>query len=60
VQGEADLKTLPNVTHAYFENVQAPEKEFVLVEKSGHEPTGAMLNAILILMKDRVLRLVKR
>lgn len=37
VQGEQDLWTMPEVTRAYFETIEAPEKHFHLVEGAGHE-----------------------
>lgn len=54
VQGEADLKTVPKVTRAYFDSIRAPSKQFILVNSVGHEPNAAMLKAMLDLMKERV------
>jgi pimeloyl-ACP methyl ester carboxylesterase len=47
VQGEADLKAVPEVTRAYFERIHAPQKQFLLVPRAGHEPNAAMLAAML-------------
>ena len=36
IQGSADLNTPADVAHAYFEQVEAPSKDFVLVDGAGH------------------------
>ncbi|NJN53262.1 MAG: alpha/beta hydrolase [Anaerolineae bacterium] len=43
IQGESDLLTMPHITLAYFDAISAPEKEYVLVERSAHNPTKNML-----------------
>jgi pimeloyl-ACP methyl ester carboxylesterase len=38
IQGSNDLNTPTDVARAYFEHVEAPEKEFVIIEGAGHFP----------------------
>ena len=54
VQGEADLKAIPAVTRAYFDQIQAPQKQFVSVPRAGHEPNAAMLTAVLRLLNQTI------
>ena len=43
IQGDADLKSVPEVTRAYFDQLQAPMKRLQSVPRAGHEPTAAMM-----------------
>jgi pimeloyl-ACP methyl ester carboxylesterase len=45
VQGEQDLLTMPAPSRRYFDFIQAPHKEFVLVPRSGHDPNQPMIDA---------------
>ncbi|MBI3933710.1 MAG: alpha/beta hydrolase [Acidobacteria bacterium] len=54
LQGDADLKAVPKVTRAYFDQLRAPEKEFILVPQAGHEPNAEMLKAMLQTMKAKI------
>jgi len=45
VQGEEDLTTMPAASKRYFDFIQAPRKQFVLVPRTGHDPNGPMLDA---------------
>lgn len=59
VQGEEDLVTTPELAKAYFDTITAPEKAFVLLPRTGHDPNAAMTAAQYDLLKTRVLPLVK-
>ena len=59
VQGEEDLVTTPELAKAYFDTITAPEKAFVLLPRTGHDPNAAMIAAQYDLLKTRVLPLVK-
>ena len=39
VHGAEDLLTVPEVARRYFESIVAPEKAFVLLARTGHDPT---------------------
>lgn len=56
VQGENDLLTTPKVTKSYFDTIQAPKKQYVLIEQSGHNPNIRMLQAQLDLLKSAMPR----
>jgi pimeloyl-ACP methyl ester carboxylesterase len=54
VQGEQDLLTMPEPSKRYFDFLQAPRKEFVLVPRTGHDPNPPMLDAQYKLLKQRI------
>ncbi|WP_296944100.1 alpha/beta fold hydrolase [uncultured Massilia sp.] len=54
VQGAQDLVTMPAQAKRYFDTIKAPRKEFVLVERTGHDPNVPMLAAQYRLLKERV------
>jgi pimeloyl-ACP methyl ester carboxylesterase len=51
VQGEQDLLTMPAPSKRYFDFIQAPHKEFVLVPRAGHDPNPPMVDAQYRLLK---------
>jgi pimeloyl-ACP methyl ester carboxylesterase len=52
VQGQEDLLTMPEPSRRYFDFIQAPHKEFVLVPRSGHDPNPPMVDAQYKLLKE--------
>jgi pimeloyl-ACP methyl ester carboxylesterase len=54
VQGAQDLLTMPEPSKAYFDTIQAPKKEFVLVERTGHDPNPAMVAAQYKVLREKV------
>lgn len=59
VQGEEDLVTVPEVSKAYFEQIQAPVKAYMLVPKAGHNPNFASIAMEYKVLKEQVLPLIK-
>lgn len=57
VQGEEDLNTVPQITKSYFDTIHAPQKAYVLVPHTGHDPNVAMVDAQYQLLTQRVLPL---
>jgi pimeloyl-ACP methyl ester carboxylesterase len=56
VQGSEDLVTTPSVAKRYFDRITAPQKEYVLLPNTGHDPNAAMIDAqykILKKIKDK-------
>jgi pimeloyl-ACP methyl ester carboxylesterase len=51
VQGEQDLLTMPAPSRRYFDFIQAPHKEYVLVPRAGHDPNPPMVEAQYRLLK---------
>lgn len=45
IQGEEDLVTPPEISKAYFDEIVAPKKEYLLLPRVGHDPNAAMLAA---------------
>jgi len=45
IQGEADLVTVPAMTRAYFNAIEAPHKELIMVAKAGHGPNAQSIAA---------------
>lgn len=54
VQGQEDLWTMPEPSKRYFDFIQAPRKEFVLVPRAGHDPNQPMVDAKYSLLKERI------
>ncbi|WP_374583352.1 alpha/beta fold hydrolase [Pseudoduganella sp.] len=54
VQGERDLLTSAAVTRRYFERIQAPRKELVLVPRAGHDPNQPLMDAQFNVLEQRV------
>ena len=45
LQGSEDLVTVPEVSKRYFDSIKAPEKAYVLLPATGHDPNEAMVRA---------------
>jgi pimeloyl-ACP methyl ester carboxylesterase len=57
VQGADDLLTLPHDTRRYFDSINAPQKEYITVPRTGHDPNRPMLDAQFKLLQERVRKL---
>ena len=51
LQGEADLVTPPEVSRPYFDSLTAPEKVFIPLPRTGHDPNRIMVDAQLAALK---------
>ncbi|CAH0246327.1 Proline iminopeptidase [Massilia sp. Bi118] len=51
LQGEQDLLTMPAPSRRYFDFIQAPRKEYVLVPRAGHDPNPPMVDAQYAMLK---------
>lgn len=54
VQGEQDILTSTSVTRRYFDRIQAPRKELVLVPRAGHDPNQPLMDAQFKVLEQRV------
>jgi pimeloyl-ACP methyl ester carboxylesterase len=54
VQGQEDLLTMPAPSKRYFDFIQAPRKDYVLVPRAGHDPNPPMIDAQYKLLKERL------
>lgn len=54
VHGAEDLVAWLEVAKRYFDSINAPQKEFVLVRNAGHDPNAAMIDAQYRVMNERV------
>lgn len=59
VQGAEDLNTVPQITKQYFDAIRAPQKAYVLVPRTGHDPNTTMVDAQYKLLIERVLPLTR-
>ena len=59
IQGSEDLVTTVEVAKRYFETIAAPQKEYVLLPHTGHDPNVAMIDAQYHILKKRVVPLMK-
>ena len=51
LQGEADLVTPPDVSKPYFDALEAPQKTWVLLPRTGHDPNRIMIDEQLVALK---------
>ena len=58
ILGEQDLVSTPEVARAWFDTLQAPDKAFVLLPRTGHDPNPAMAAAQLEILRTRVTPLI--
>lgn len=56
IQGAEDLVTTKEVTQAYFDSIVAPHKDLILLERVGHDPNQAMVDAQYKVLKSVRLR----
>ena len=54
VQGSQDLVTVPEVAKRYFDSISAPEKGYVLLSKTGHDPNVMMIDAEYRVLRTRI------
>ncbi|MFZ6875594.1 alpha/beta fold hydrolase [Undibacterium sp. Di27W] len=54
VQGAEDLLTMPEITRQYVDSITAPQKEYILVPRAGHDPNLPFIEAQLKLLNERV------
>jgi pimeloyl-ACP methyl ester carboxylesterase len=59
IQGKEDLLTMPSVTKAYYDRIKAPSKQYILLDKVGHDPNPLMVDAQLQVLKTRIAVLVR-
>jgi pimeloyl-ACP methyl ester carboxylesterase len=52
LQGEEDLLTTPDVAKRYFESITAPQKEFIMLPRVGHDPNPTLVAAQFKLLKE--------
>jgi pimeloyl-ACP methyl ester carboxylesterase len=58
ILGEQDLVSTPEVARAWFDTIQAPDKAFVLLPRTGHDPNPPMAAAQWEILQTRVLPLI--
>ncbi|MES2037422.1 MAG: alpha/beta hydrolase [Pseudomonadota bacterium] len=54
VQGAEDLLTMPEITRQYVDSITAPQKEYIVVPRAGHDPNLPFIEAQLKLLNERV------
>ena len=54
VQGAEDLLTMPEITRQYVASITAPQKEYIVVPRAGHDPNLPFIEAQLKLLNERV------
>ena len=59
IQGKEDLLTMPTVTKAYFDRIEAPTKKYILLDKVGHDPNPLMVDAQFRVLKTQIVPLVR-
>jgi pimeloyl-ACP methyl ester carboxylesterase len=54
IQGKEDLVTMPSVTKAYFDHIEAPTKKYILLDRVGHDPNPIMVDAQYRVLKTEI------
>lgn len=54
LQGEEDYLTLPDISRCYFEALSAPDKAFILLPRTGHDPNSIMVDAQLKILNEKI------
>ncbi len=60
LQGEADYLTLPDISRRYFDSLSAPQKQFVVLPRTGHDPNQIMIDAQYKLLQEAIRPLADR
>ncbi|MGI9532435.1 alpha/beta fold hydrolase [Lutimonas sp.] len=60
IQGQKDLLTVPKVTKEFFEEIVAPNKEYIEIENSGHDANLDMLKMQLDILKAGAKRYIEK
>lgn len=45
LQGDEDLVTLPEISRSYFDELSAPDKTYIPLPRTGHDPNRTMIEA---------------
>ena len=59
IEGAHDLLAPPEMARRYYEAISAPEKDWVLLEHSGHDPNQEVVDAEYKLLREKVLPLTR-
>ncbi|MNY48608.1 hypothetical protein D3C86_1839540 [compost metagenome] len=59
VQGEEDLLTVPAGTRRYYDSISAPQKDYISLQRVGHDPNQPMVEAQYKLLQERVRKLAQ-
>lgn len=59
IQGEQDLVTAPEVAEAWFNAISAPQKAFLRLPATGHDPNVAMIEAQRAVLREQVVPLIR-
>ena len=54
LQGSEDLVSVPEVAKRYYDSLSAPEKAFILLPQTGHDPNERMIEAEYNVLRTRV------
>jgi pimeloyl-ACP methyl ester carboxylesterase len=54
VHGAEDLLATPDVARRYFDGIRAPQKAMVVLERAGHDPNQAIMDAQYKLLRERI------
>lgn len=58
IEGAHDLLAPPELARRYLDSIKAPQKGFVLLEHSGHDPNQEVVDAEYKVLREKVLPLV--
>jgi pimeloyl-ACP methyl ester carboxylesterase len=59
IEGSEDLVAVPDVAKRYFDGLVAPEKEYVSVPQTGHDPNLAMVDAQHKILSEKIRPIAK-
>ncbi|MGB7194673.1 MAG: alpha/beta hydrolase [Collimonas pratensis] len=59
IEGSEDLVAVPDVAKRYFDGLVAPDKEYVTVPRTGHDPNQAMVDAQHKILSEKIRPMAK-
>ncbi|MGA7437063.1 MAG: alpha/beta hydrolase [Luteibacter sp.] len=59
IEGKQDLLATPEVARRYYDQIKAPQKGWVLLEHSGHDPNQDVIDAEYKVLREKVLPLTR-
>jgi pimeloyl-ACP methyl ester carboxylesterase len=54
IEGSEDLVAVPDVAKRYFDGIAAPDKEYISIPGTGHDPNQAMIDAQYKVLRQKI------
>ncbi len=54
LQGEEDFLTVPDISRRYFDSLSAPQKDFIMMPRTGHDPNQIMIETQRKVLNEKI------